>query len=326
MANKSKIAWTDATWPIVGGCTKVSEACQHCYAIRECWRMAHNPNPKISSRYSGLVSKREIGLAEALNWTGSVRCPAERIDWPLKWREPRRIFVTSMGDLFHDEVPDDFIDRVFAVVALTPRHTYQVLTKRAARMVAYMTDPATPRRIADYMSLGTIITTPGAIDVDGATMARWFENGVPWPLPNTWLGVTAENQRRADERIPLLLQAPAVVRFVSIEPLLGPVDLRRWLEPCGCGGLCDSSGPCPMAYNARRLSWVIVGCESGPRRRSTDLAWARSIKEQCQAAYVPLFIKQLEVDGKIVHMPPLDGRVWAQFPVETRRQYRDGAG
>jgi len=188
MADHSAIEWTNATWSPALGCSPVSEGCALCYAVRTTWRLAHNPDRTVSGRRAGLVEKTSAGV---LRWTGKVRCVPELLNVPLHWREPRRIFVCSQSDLFHEEVPFGFIDRVFATMAGALRHDFQVLTKRPDRMYAFV--------------------------------RRW--TGSTLPLANVWLGTSVENQAAADERIPRLLAIPAAVRFVSCEPLLGPVDL-----------------------------------------------------------------------------------------------------
>jgi len=417
MANtNTSIEWTDATWSPVTGCTKVSAGCKHCYA------------EGVAERFWG---ERKFT---------DVRCHPERLEAPLHWRKPRRVFVNSMSDLFHEDVPDEFIDRVFAVMALAPQHTFQVLTKRPERMRAWVSDPETPFRVTramdslhgtpraaeevrpiagfpgyfasshgtiyserrghrrhmrpDYgdqgharvqlhregesqrgkrmlvhrLVLETFVGQPPSPDAQGrhldgnprnnaAENLSWGEQGdnwgdskrhgthrryskldqatvdairsraaqgesgealgrefgvsgtqvrnivagrqwatkalIGWPLPGVWLGVSVEDQRAADERIPLLLQTPAAVRFLSCEPLLGPLDLRSCLED-----------------RKRRhvgLDLVIVGGESGPNARPCDVAWVRSIVKQCEAAGLACFVKQLGAlpfvgDGKHTHV------------------------
>ena len=199
---------------------------------------------------------------------------------PLSWRKQQRAFVNSMSALFHEAVPYEFIDRVFAVMAIAHQHTFQVLTKRPERMCAYFADSTVNERVG--MAMNVIVDADARAQHPGwffGPDARWD------PLPNVWLGVSVESQKYADERIPLLLQTPAVVRFVAAEPLLGPVDLVSWL-------------PLP-AWEARpKLDCVIVGGESGASARPMDLAWARSIVAQCKDAGVPVFVKQLGADPR----------------------------
>ena len=261
MSDKSAIEWTDATWNPVRGCEKVSPGCAHCYA------------ETFAERFRGVPGHPyEQGF--------DLRLVPEKLTEPLSWKKPRRVFVNSMSDLFQDGVPDDFIDRVFAIMALTPQHTYQVLTKRPERMHAYMNAPDVRQRVA---------LAAAKIDGDPAPeMVVRF-----WPLLNVWLGVSVENQHFADERIPLLLQTPAAVRFISAEPLLGPVDLSAYLPVLTIGGV----------EMERWLDWVIVGGESGPKSRPFDVAWARSIIAQCKAAGVPVFVKQLGARVQIASSP-----------------------
>jgi protein gp37 len=251
----SKIEWTDETWNPVDGCTKVSAGCAHCYAAT----FAH----------------RQMGPWKGRAFT-DVRCHPSRLDVPLHWRKPRRVFVNSMSDLFHSDVPDAFIGRVFERMRLAPGHTFQVLTKRPERMLAWLS------RCGNGGGLGWITH-------DGSEPERAYGGtGIivgdadRWPLPNVWLGVSVENQATADERIPILLQTPAAHRFVSAEPLLEPIDLSIYL----------ASGFDEPPHNDI-LSWVIVGGESGVAARPCDVAWVRSIVSQCQAADVPAFVKQV---------------------------------
>jgi protein gp37 len=231
----TSIQWTDETWNPVVGCARVSPGCENCYAER----VAHRG---LTERHRGLTVVGKHGP----RWIGEARFVPEALGKPLHWRKPRRVFVNSMSDLFHDDITFEQIAAVFGVMAATPHLTYQVLTKRPARMVEFF---------------------------------RWM---VRPPLPNVWLGVSVEDQRRADERIPLLLECPAAVRFLSVEPLLGPV----YLDYAAFNG-CDSFGSMPW------IGWVIVGGESGPGARVCDLDWIREVVKQCRVAGVPCFVKQL---------------------------------
>lgn len=222
---------------------------------------------------------------------GEVRLDEKQLLQPLRWRRPRKIFWNAHGDLFHDAVPDEWIDRVFAVCALTPQHTHMILTKRSARMREYFQDPYTGMhsldvRISDLME---------QIDpIDDKDVSQPYH----WPLPNVWLGVSVEDQQRADERIPDLLATPAAKRFISAEPLLGPVDLAGYLSApweqlvsthlAGDGiRRSDITGnACPG------LDWVIVGGESGPGARPMHPNWVRSLRDQCAAAGTAFFFKQ----------------------------------
>lgn len=239
MSGKSDIQWTDATWNPVTGCTKVSPGCAHCYAER------------ITERLHGPGSFEEIVLHP------------DRLEYPLHWRRPRRVFVNSMSDLFHENVPSEFIAECFAVMGDAKQHTFQILTKRPARMKAV---------IEDIMC---------------------FSNCPP--PANIWFGVSVENQHFADERIPLLLKTPAAVRFISAEPLLGPVylsDIKERILP-------NMRGDNHIHIDALRcfvpahIDWVICGGESGPNARPMQLEWARLLRDQCKAAGVAFFFKQL---------------------------------
>lgn len=235
---KSSIEWTDMVWNPVTGCRKVSAGCKNCYAER------------IAGRFWG---ERKFT---------DVRCHEDRLDDPLRWKKPRRVFVNSMSDLFHEDVPDMFIEQVIQRMCDVDWHTFMVLTKRPRRMLEYLT-----------------------------TKNNW---GV---LPNVWLGVSVENQQAADERIPLLLQTPAAVRFVSCEPLLGPVELSFAVRvdngAYGYDALTGRHFPFTLEPQyGSKLDWVIVGGESGPNARPMHPYWVRWLRDQCQAAGVPFFFKQ----------------------------------
>jgi protein gp37 len=211
---------------------------------------------------------------------------------PLRWKKPRRIFVNSMSDLFHPGVPDEWIDKVFAVMALTPHHTYQVLTKRPDRMRAYFANPNTWGRIFGLAET----LKPSELYNGNVYSAKYAVTGKGF-LPNVWLGVSVEDQSAADARIPDLLATPAAVRFLSMEPLLRPVDLRPYLW----ASASLSGSEYPMMNGPRRgeaiapadrLHWVIVGGESGPNARPMHPDWVRSIRDQCAEAGVPWFFKQ----------------------------------
>lgn len=222
MADNTAIEWTDATWNPITGCSVVSPGCTNCYAMKLAGgRLQHHPSRE------GLTTPSKAGPV----WNGQVRLNEATLSQPLRWKRPRRIFVCAHGDLFHESVPDAWIDQVFAVMALSPQHTFQVLTKRAERMRDYLTDSPDQARFERRKR----ITWDVAYKLGGdraAEQAIRDRGNTPegmWPLANVWLGVSAEDQARADERIPHLLAIPAAVRFLSAEPLLGPIDLARWL-------------------------------------------------------------------------------------------------
>ena len=263
MGAQSKIEWTNATWNPIRGCSRVSAGCAHCYAERMATRFSKPGEP-----YDGLITDNR--------WNGNLILAEEHLEDPLRWKKPRRVFVNSMSDLFHEHISDQMIDRVFAVMARASHHTFQVLTKRPSRMLEYLTRHD---RIENAESKSW------------RPKKRTTRPRIRRQLPNVWLGVSVEDQQTADERIPLLTRTPAIVRFVSYEPALGPMDLFR------CGGLNtiiramkyenDTGHP-----SAPWLDWVIAGGESGPGARPMHPDWARSIRDQCQAAAVPFFFKQ----------------------------------
>ena len=285
MAGKSKIEWTDETWNPVTGCTKVSDGCKNCYAER-LW-------PKIEG--ARLAREDARGTASKARKFTDVACHEERLEIPLHWKKPRRVFVNSMSDLFHEAVPDEYIDRVFAVMASRPQHTFQVLTKRPERMREWA-DTRTPDEGRNEPRI--VLRRP---NIPGIAYS------VVWPLPNVWLGVSAENQAAAELRIPDLLATPAAVRFVSYEPALGPVDFGRIVTGHRrCQGRPDTlnaltgesedghgehSGMFEITHGPA-LDWIICGGESGPKARPMHPDWARSVRDQCQAAGVSFFFKQ----------------------------------
>lgn len=297
MSDNSSIEWTDATWNPVTGCSVVSPGCTNCYAMGLAGtRLRNHPSR------AGLTIDTKAGPI----WNGEVRLNEQWLTQPLKWKRPRTIFVCAHGDLFHESVPDEWIDRVFAVMALAPQHTFQVLTKRAKRMREYIS--ANPGfRIRDAMQ----------------SIRRQSVIEMSWPLPNVWLGVSAEDQKRADERVPELLATPAAVRFVSAEPLLGPIHF-------GYLGWPNKESAKRTGYNALagffyengeitdrlpRLDWIIVGGESGPSARPMHPDWPRAIRDQCAAVGVAFFFKQW---GEWSALPPGEG----EWPTDARTMIR----
>ncbi|QQE79511.1 DUF5131 family protein [Alicyclobacillus sp. SO9] len=322
----TKIEWTEETWNPVTGCSKVSAGCTHCYAETLDRRFAKKDGHPFRPWNSA-------------NMAHNVRLHPERIDAPLHWRKPRRVFVNSMSDLFHEKVPFEFLDEVFAVmlacaVLESRTHTFQVLTKRPARMMEYLThrSPSEMIKAWAYAGDGLIHLTDGDVLFSDAvyteTVHDWDafghnSNNSPaksfgytkklWPLPNVWLGVSVENQQAADERIPMLLQTPAAVRFLSCEPLLGPIDLNC----ITLGGEITGNGKRKIVWDALNgwehqfstertseipnlssskshpdVDWVIAGGESGPGARLMHPEWVRSLRDQCMQADVPFFFKQ----------------------------------
>jgi protein gp37 len=266
------IPWTEDTWNPIRGCSRVSLGCggPHgqggCYAERLAIRLSGPGQP-----YEGLVKSTPSGP----RWTGRVALVESALDLPLRWKKPGRIFVNSMSDLFHEKVPDEWIDRIFAVMAKAPQHTFQILTKRPERML------------------------------------EWVTRSRPVPLPNVWLGVSVEDQETADVRIPLLLQTPTAVRWVSYEPALGSVDFRSL-------GLLKRTGA--------GLDWMVVGGESGPGARPFDLAWARQTIDQCREAGIAPFFKQTGsrpiLDGEPLRLKDRKGGDMDEWPADLRvREY-----
>jgi protein gp37 len=331
MADGSKIEWTDATWNVVIGCDKVSPGCDHCYAIRTAHRMQANPNPKIAAAYAGTEADGE--------WTGQVNLVEDRLELPLSWTRPRRIFVNAQSDLFHKDVPDEFIARVWAVMALAPQHTFQILTKRHGRMRSLLNSEHFKDMVAVEMA-GQLNPHPReALDLH-------------WPRRNVWLGVSVEDQQRAGMRIDALRETPAAVRWLSCEPLLGPVCLDAFHSPDGHHpGALAACEAWPSG-----IDWVVVGGESGPGARPMHPDWARTLRDQCVAAGIPFLFKQwgewspeqggrgqdvlIDLDGNGIAWSKfaqsstaaqmwrtgkraagreLDGRTWDEYPQEVSR-------
>jgi len=349
------ISWTEETWNPIVGCSIVSPACTNCYAMSVAAMIERASGGR--THYAGttkIVNDKPV-------WTGKlVMAPEHIVTNPLRWKRPRRVFVNSMSDLFHEDMPEAWIDRVFAIMALAPQHTFQVLTKRPERMRAYVSAPATVQRVyamvCDIALARKLDWTVGGLrehDAHAPPGERGFFDA--WPLSNVWLGVTAEDQTRADERVPLLLATPAAIRFVSAEPLLGSIDFN-WIdieaplrhlkgstsEPTLAPddepgrGLSDPGTRLPLLgpfseanldFASPGLDWIIVGGESGPGARPTHPDWVRSIRDQCAAAGVAFHFKQwgdLEPD----EIGPEDPRSIGVPPghVEFRRVGKKAAG
>lgn len=247
----TKIEWADHSWNPITGCSPVSEGCQNCYAKRMAYR--------LKGRYGYLKDD-----------PFRVTFHSDRLEEPLYWKKPSRIFVCSMGDLFHAEVKHEWIDKIWEIMAFCHQHTFLILTKR-------------PQNIESMLY--------------GSSQIVCRELGGGDYLPNLWLGVSVENQRTADERISVLLQIPAAKRFVSVEPMLSEIDLLPYLNPY-----------------SKRLDQIICGCESGPKRRMTEINWVRNLRDQCRHVEIPFFLKQIEINWKVVKMPKLDGCEWNKFP------------
>lgn len=258
MGDRTGIGWTDATWNPTRGCTRVSPGCVNCYAEVMAARFSDEGQPY-----------HEIATRSPARWTGEVVCYQDRLIIPLRWRRPRKIFVDSMSDLFHKDIPDEFIERVYSVMALCPQHTFQILTKRSERQMEFNNREGIARKVYWWLAE----TVAGDL-YDHAMWDREerFGEGHPWPLPNVWHGVSAENQEAADEHIPNLLNTNSAVRILSVEPMIGPVDLTN-----------DIHG----------LDQVICGGETGPFRRDMEADWARVLRDECGGAGVAFFMKQM---------------------------------
>ena len=275
MADKSKIEWTDATWNPITGCTRVSRGCEHCYAERlAAGRLRHHPSR------AGLTDEHG-------RWNGEVRLNQQWLNQPFGWKKPRRVFVVAHGDLFHESVPIAWIDLVFAVMAMASQHVFQVLTKRPERMRQYLAEPVGDRpgntvierleKIINSRFEGRLVTWPWARKEDER-----------WPLKNVWAGTSVEDQETADERIPHLMETPAAVRWLSVEPLLDEITLDGGLSRplLFLSGAVDHLDGC-------RPDWIVVGGESGPGYRPMKEEWARYIRDQCDYAGVAFFMKQM---------------------------------
>lgn len=303
MGDKTEIQWTDATWNPVRGCSRVSEGCRNCYAEGVAARFS---GPGLA--YQGLARQSDNGP----RWTGKLVMVPEHLDDPIRWKRPRRIFVNSMSDLFHEKLSNEQIASVFRTMLAAPRHTFQVLTKRAERMHEFV---------------------------------RWFYgtsglSGIPGHI---WLGVSAEDQKNAEARVPWLRRTPAAVRFVSAEPLLGPIDFSPWMMSAVDRArrqgdaywafTRQAKAPPPSVADPEAytpgIDWVIIGGESGREARPYDIDWARRIIAACDAAGVHAFHKQFGAKPfdstgrwKALNFHPMHGPDIAEWPAELQvREY-----
>jgi protein gp37 len=249
MGSKSKIEWTEASWNMISGCTKISSGCKNCYAER------------MATRFGRDFSK--------------VVCDESKLDQPTHWKRPRKIFVCSTADLFHADVPFSFISKVFDIMEANPRHTFQILTKRADRM-------------AEWFELRSAIHD--------------YNNGPEVMLPNVWVGVTTENQEMADLRIPFLFRCPAEIRFVSVEPMIGSVDLNRFMS----------------GEMGNKLDWVIIGGESGQNARPCHPMWVRNLVNNCRLFNTPIMFKQWGEWGPAEELSDESRSEWVNSEKETK--------
>jgi protein gp37 len=271
VSTASKIEWTETTWNPTTGCDRISPGCDNCYALT----LARRLKAMGSAKYQADGDPRTSGPGFA------VSVHQDALWEPLRWRKPRVVFVNSMSDLLHARVPGSFVASVFGVMAMTPQHTYQVLTKRPRRMRALLTSDA----------FRAEVDAAADAAVDAGDLHLPSLDPVPWPLPNVWVGTSIENDDytwRADE----LRQTPAAVRFLSLEPLLGPLP----------------------SLNLDGIGWVIAGGEGGPGHRTLDLAWARDIRDRCVGQGVAFFFKQVGGPTPKAGGRQLDGRTWDQMP------------
>lgn len=338
---ETEISWTHRpgtvgrSWNPGQGCSRVSEGCRHCYAERLAARFAE------SGWSQGLINLK------TKKWNGTVRLVPHKLAEPLSWRKPSTVFANSMTDIFHEGYTNEQIAAMFGVMAACPQHTFQVLTKRAKRMREWFEWIAARDPGWEALRCQEISGTAGA------PVALMHPNEYCWPLPNVWLGVSVENQEAADERIPELLRTPAAVRFLSCEPLLGPVILQGDEPPPAMhwrgylGNRCHvrptvdhSPRTCSNEAHYRPgVDWVIAGCESGRGARPCSVEWLRSLRDQCAEAGVAFFLKQAveSIDrdrhgirearpdlrfgsgssrkpGGVIELPYLDGVQHAAFP------------
>lgn len=314
----TNIEWTHPpgfegeTWNPTLGCDKISAGCKNCYAIDSAWRWGHHTNEKIKSAYEGLVVKQENG---DLNWTGRINMLDERLQIPLKRRKPTCWFVNSMSDLFHEDIPDEFIWKIFGVMARTPQHIYQILTKREERMQKFMSQRDFHQRLHEEVK--------AQMGYDHPDRPAINERDVP--LKNVWMGVSVEDQDSLGKRAWFLLLTPAAVRFISYEPALGPIELDL-AYPNPKYIMADAAySPLhgfthPRTKEKLKIDWVIAGGESGHGARPAHPDWYRTVRDQCVAAGVPFFFKQWgsNVPGEIVHKDepgdnPIDKQLFRRF-------------
>ena len=319
--HNTKIEWTHLpgfkgeTWNPVVGCTKVSQGCKHCYA-----ETLHDRRHKAFVGGAALP----VQYAEPFN---HVRLLTHRLELPLHWQKPRSVFVNSLSDLFHEDVPQGFSDEVFAVMALRPSHRFMVLTKRHQRMYDYTHDATVRERVSEVAE--RLLETHGTRQERWSLSRRrnaWRPTVGAWPLPNVWLGVSVEDQKAADARIPVLAETPAAVRFLSCEPLLGPLEFDITEEEGDDYG--DGAVYWNMLTGVRwmrdgiekelnptlPIHWVIAGAESGSGARPMDEAWVRGIRDACRDAQVPFFYKQNADKSRKLSVPELDGVRHTAFP------------
>lgn len=271
----TKIEWTEETLNPIVGCTKISPACRNCYALRFAIRLAHNP--RICQRDQHRYLKTLAYSNGEWKWSGQTAWFPERLRVLEQWGRPRQVFMVSMGDMFHESVQAEWITQIFIAMARFHQHTYQVLTKRPEWMRSLLSNPAFPRIVEQTYHQ---FKTPDDPEFQ-------------WPLPNVWLGVTAENQRCLEERLPLLAATTAALRFVSVEPILGPVDIFDYADT---------------------IDWVVCGAETGPGAREAFKTDVVSLMNQCMAFDIPFLFKRW-TNGR----RDIDGTTWDAKPSRNRK-------
>lgn len=286
MADQTRggISYCERTWNVTLGCSPVSAGCAACWAngmVRRIESAQHSDNPTVT--VTG-------------QWNGEICLRPDWLAKPLHWRKPLVILVQTLGDLFHEQVPFEFIAAVYGVMAACPQHTFLVLTKRPERMLEFhrWIDEQSPKGLPRLECNMRALQEEERQGSELLHRERCADPDGPWPLPNVWLGISAENQAELDRRVPLLLQVPAAHRWLSLEPLLGPLDLFAFMR----GHIRDASLASLGVSSMPGIDWIAIGPETGPRARPCDVEWLRSVVRQCRDASVPAHVKAVPVDGK----------------------------
>lgn len=296
MGDKTKIEWTDASWNPTRGCSKVSAGCRNCYA------------ETVAARFCGEGAPYE-GTIQGRKWNGHVRLEPAQLYQPLRWQRPRRIFVNSMSDIFHESIPDEYILAVFGAMSAARHHCFQLLTKRPARASEWFQWASAQWPGRSHWKVGdkyvddvlfTALESAASAQAAPSRMRKVVARN-DWPLPNVWVGVSVEDQASADERVPQLLNLPAAVRWLSMEPLLSAVNVEQWLGVVheDDAGTHNQNQDLPDALGVpfhdpwvAGVDWVVVGGESGRNARPMHPQWARELRDQCARSRVSFFFKQ----------------------------------
>jgi len=306
--NKTGIPYLDRAWNPVRGCSHCGPACDNCYAEAVAKRFCHEPHQRndLNLNTSKIIPAGPYsGFATTSGWTGRVELVPEKLVEPLRSRKPQRVGVCFTSDLFHEALPDEAIDRVVAMITLCRQHTFVLLTKRWERMYEYFDHPLREIKIQE-----AIESRIGVGDAAEEILDRVLDKDWRWPLSNVWLGISAWDQSSLNAAAGWLDKTPAAVKWISLEPQLGPVTFRwaKWKQWNPPGTSTDHLD------GLRRFSWVVQGCESGPKRRPFYLDWARTVRDECQEAGIAYYLKQAAVNGCVVEHPELDGRAWRELP------------